>query len=84
MTIQRELAVAYVALDRPDLAIEAFVAALDRQPELALDSRDTSPTVQASLQSARDARAEREAAEAAAEEVVDGGVPDASDAPEGE
>lgn len=71
VTIQRELAVAYVALDRPDLSIEAFVAALERQPDLALDSRDTSPTVQSALEAARDAFAERQAA--SAREEVDGG-----------
>lgn len=83
VTTQRELAVAYVALDRPDLAIEAFVTALDRQPELELDSRDTSPTVQRALQGARDARAERQAA-AEPEPPPDGGVPDAGVPPEGE
>ena len=43
VTIQRELAVGYVALDRMDLAQAAFVAALERQPDLELDTRRTSP-----------------------------------------
>lgn len=77
VTIQRELAVAYVALDRPDMAVEAFVAALERQPDLELDSRDTSPTVQRALGGAREAFAERQAAAAAAAPAPDGGLPDA-------
>src|SRR5262249_31624114 len=34
VTIQRALAVAYVALGRSDLAVEAFLEALQRQPDL--------------------------------------------------
>ncbi|MCA9607711.1 MAG: LysM peptidoglycan-binding domain-containing protein [Myxococcales bacterium] len=83
VTIQRELAVAYVALDRPDLATEAFVAALERQPDLQLDSRDTSPTVQRALEAAREAFAERQAA-ATPEETPDGGLPDGGVPTEGE
>jgi hypothetical protein len=45
VTIERALAVAYVALGREDLAIAAFTEALARQPDLELDSRRTSPTV---------------------------------------
>lgn len=54
VSIQRELAVAYVALDRGDLAVSAFVAALRRQPDLELDSRLTSPTVLRAFQQARE------------------------------
>ena len=79
VTIQRELAVVYVALDRPDLAVEAFVAALERQPDLALDSRDTSPTIQRALTAAREAFAERR--RQAPPPVLDGGVPDGGAAP---
>lgn len=53
VTIQRALAVAYVAVDRPDLAISAFVEALTRQPDLELDSRRTSPTVLSAFDQAR-------------------------------
>lgn len=53
VTIQRTLAVAYVALDRPDLAVAAFVEALSRQPDLELDSRRTSPTVLSAFEAAR-------------------------------
>jgi LysM repeat protein len=53
VTIQRALAVAYVALDRSDLAIAAFDEALRRQPDLELDSRRTSPTVLAAFEAAR-------------------------------
>lgn len=45
VTIQRELGTAYVALDRADRAIEAFRAALERQPDLELDTVRTSPRV---------------------------------------
>ncbi len=57
VTIQRELAVAYVALDRPDLAAQAFLHALERQPDLELDTRRTSPTVLRAFQEARELRA---------------------------
>lgn len=45
LTIQRELGTAYVALEREDLAVEAFSRALSRQPDLELDSAKTSPRV---------------------------------------
>lgn len=45
VTIQKELAFAYVALDRPDLAEASFRAALALQPNLELDSVRTSPRV---------------------------------------
>jgi LysM repeat protein len=53
VTIQRALAVAYVALSRDDLAVEAFREALARQPDLELDSRRTSPTVMRAFEQAR-------------------------------
>jgi len=53
VTIQRALAIAYVALERNDLAIDAFVQALTRQPDLELDSRRTSPTVLGAFDEAR-------------------------------
>ena len=53
VSIQRELATAYVAFDREDLAIQAFRAALDRQPDLLLDSVLTSPRVLASFERAK-------------------------------
>ncbi len=45
VTIQKELAVAYVALDRTDLAEASFRAALALQPNLELDTVRTSPRV---------------------------------------
>jgi hypothetical protein len=45
VTIQKELAVAYVALDRADLAEASFREALSLQPNLELDSVRTSPRV---------------------------------------
>jgi len=45
VTIQKELALAYVALERPDLAEASFRAALALQPNLELDSVRTSPRV---------------------------------------
>ena len=45
VTIQKELAVAYVALERADLAEASFRTALALQPNLELDSVRTSPRV---------------------------------------
>jgi LysM repeat protein len=45
VTIQKALAVAYVALDRDDLAEASFRAALALQPNLELDTVRTSPRV---------------------------------------
>ena len=45
VTIQKELAVAYVALERDDLAEASFRAALALQPNLELDTVRTSPRV---------------------------------------
>jgi hypothetical protein len=56
VTIQRSLAVAFVAVGRRDLAIAAYVEALSRQPDLELDSRRTSPTVLAAFDEARHQR----------------------------
>jgi LysM repeat protein len=52
VTIQRALAVCYVALDREDMAITAFREALSRQPDLELDSRRTSPRVMRAFEAA--------------------------------
>ncbi len=71
VTIERSLAVAYVALGRDDLAITAFAEALSRQPDLELDSRRTSPTVLAAFNAAV---AERASADAVAD--ADAGTPD--------
>lgn len=54
VTIQRELGTAFVALGREDLAIGAFGAALQRQPDLALDRLTTSPTVLRAFQRAQE------------------------------
>ncbi len=53
VTIQRELGSAYVALGRTDLAVDAFRAALERQPDLELDGIRTSPTVLAAFHRAK-------------------------------
>lgn len=45
VTIQKELGVAYVALERFDLAEASFRAALALQPNLELDTVRTSPRV---------------------------------------
>ena len=53
ISIERELATAYVALARDDLAVGAFVHALEKQPDLELDSVRTSPRVLAALEAAK-------------------------------
>jgi LysM repeat protein len=62
VTIQRELGTALVALDREDLALEAFKALLETQPDVELGLGDTSPRVLHVLDSAKralsDARAQ--------------------------
>lgn len=45
VTINRELATAYVALNREDLAVAAFREVITRQPDVELDSVRTSPRV---------------------------------------
>lgn len=59
VSIQRELATAYVALGRTDMAVRAFRAALDRQPDMQLDSARTSPTVMQAFDRARASRGRR-------------------------
>jgi LysM repeat protein len=59
ISIQRELAHAYVALGRLDLAAQAFERALDKQPDMELDSVRTSPRVLLALEQAKRARANR-------------------------
>lgn len=53
VTIERELGTAYVALDRIDDAIAAFRTALERQPDLELDTVRTSPRVLEAFMRAR-------------------------------
>ncbi len=74
-----ELAVGYVALDRGDLATDAFARVLERQPDFRPDQRDTSPTVLAAYERAVTRR--DEAAAAAATAPDDGGVTDADAGP---
>lgn len=57
ISIQRQLATAYVALGREDLAVAAFANALAKQPDLELDSVRTSPRVLAALEAAKQQRA---------------------------
>lgn len=77
VTIHRQLAVAYVALDRADLAAAALVEALERQPDLELDTRRTSPTVLDAFRDARQALTERRApaTDDGGAENADGGAP---------
>lgn len=72
VSIHRELATAYVALNRVDLAVQAFRTALRRQRDLELDVTRTSPTVLRALEEARD----RERSEPQPR-AADAGVPDA-------
>lgn len=53
ISIQRELATAYLALSREDLAVQAFAAVLEKQPDLELDSVRTSPRVLHALELAK-------------------------------
>ncbi|MEM6961458.1 MAG: LysM domain-containing protein [Myxococcota bacterium] len=53
VTIQRHAATAYVALREEELAVDAFVEALKRQPHLELDTISTSPSVMRQLERAR-------------------------------
>lgn len=55
ISIERELATAYMALSREDLAVQAFSEALKKQPDLELDSVRTSPRVLKALESAKKA-----------------------------
>jgi LysM repeat protein len=52
VTIQKELAIAFVALGQEELAAKAFAEALKRQPDLELDSISTSPKVLRALKKA--------------------------------
>lgn len=54
VTIQRQLGIAYVALARPDLARDAFREALDRQPDMQMDSVRTSPRVLRAFEEAKE------------------------------
>jgi LysM repeat protein len=74
VTIQRELGTAYVALDRSDMAVTAFRAALERQPDLELDVARTSPTVLEAFREAKQARIRRAAPPDAG--VADGAATD--------
>lgn len=74
VTIQRHLGTAYVALGREDLAVSAFRAALQRQPDMQLDTVRTSPRVMQAFERARDEL--REAVQPGPS-ATDSGVPDA-------
>lgn len=53
VSIERELATALVALDRTDLAEQAFLTLLEEQPDYELDSVKTSPKVLRAFEAAR-------------------------------
>jgi hypothetical protein len=61
VTIQRELGTALVALDREDLALEAFKTLLEHQPDMELGLGDTSPRVLHVLDGAKRALAQSRA-----------------------
>jgi hypothetical protein len=82
LSIHRELGTAYVALDRTDLAIDAFSAVLELQPDLELDGLRTSPTVMRALVAARERRAAAQAtATTTARAARAPATPDAGPAP---
>lgn len=64
VTIQRELGTALIALDREDLAFEAFKSLLEQQPDVELGLGDTSPRVLKILDRARRALNEKRPAAA--------------------
>lgn len=68
ISIQRELATAYLALSREDLAVQAFSEALKKQPDLELDSVRTSPRVMKCLEMAKKAHKPKPAADASGAE----------------
>jgi len=75
VTIQRELGTAYVALGRVDLAVHAFREALQRQPDLQLDTIRTSPLVMRAFQRAK----QRGSGSPPADEADDGADADATE-----
>jgi LysM repeat protein len=83
LSVHRELGTAYVALDRADLAVDAFAAALELQPDLELDGLRTSPTVMRALQAARERRNAAAAAAQATTPAADAGAPAAAAADAG-
>ncbi len=62
ISIQRELATAFIAIDREDLAADAFERTLQKQPDFELDSLRTSPRVLAALERAKKKASERKRA----------------------
>jgi LysM repeat protein len=62
VTIQRELGTALIALDREDLAFEAFKSLLEQQPDVELGLGDTSPRVLKILDRARRALSDKHGA----------------------
>lgn len=61
VTVQRELGTALIALDRDDLAFEAFKSLLEQQPDVELGLGDTSPRVLKVLDRARRAMGDKKA-----------------------
>jgi hypothetical protein len=59
VTVQRELGTSLIALDREDLAFEAFKSLLEQQPDVELGLGDTSPRVLKILDRARRALNEK-------------------------
>jgi hypothetical protein len=78
VSIQRELGTALIALDRDDLARDAFMQMLEKQPDVELGIGTTSPKVLRVLEEAKKALAIAKAAAAAAPKLP---VADAGSAP---
>ncbi len=68
VTIQRELGTALIALERDDLALEAFKTMLEKQPDAEFGIGTTSPKVLRVLEEAKKALAAAKVAAAAAKE----------------
>jgi len=80
VSIHRQLATAYVAYDRVDLAVTSLEEVLSRQPDLEPDRLRTSPKVVGAYERARASLAKKRAqaeAAAAAAAAADAGVADA-------
>jgi LysM repeat protein len=79
VTVQRHLAVAFVAHGRDDLAVHAFRQALELQPDLELDAMRTSPTVMQAFRTARARRDQESEPAAPAPAANDGADQDEAD-----
>jgi hypothetical protein len=72
VSIERELGTALIALDREDLATEAFKVMLEKQPDVELGLGDTSPRVLHVLEAAKQALGTKSRAPVTASKERDG------------